>query len=108
MDIALADVSKLLIAPHHGRDSGGDREYLRILRPKLTLFGCAPSEHLAYDAWSNRSLAKITNKQAGNVVVDMSEDRPWVYVQDREFAAANNSDSFYSPRHDAYCWGCVI
>jgi hypothetical protein len=47
----LADIQdvELLIAPHHGRDSGRDRTFLNFVRPKLTLFGTAPSEHLERD-----------------------------------------------------------
>src|SRR5262249_40608013 len=46
----------VLIAPHHGRDSGRGYEFLDMVNPKLTLFGNAPSEHLAYDAWNSRDL----------------------------------------------------
>ena len=49
----VADVD-LLIAPHHGRDSGRSYEFLDVLRPTLTFFGNARSEHLAYSAWRNR------------------------------------------------------
>ena len=38
----------LLIAPHHGRKTGGNDEYLDVLKPKLTLFGNAKSEYLDY------------------------------------------------------------
>ena len=36
----------VLIAPHHGRDSGRDYEFLKVVKPRVTLFGNAPSEHL--------------------------------------------------------------
>ena len=51
----------LLIAPHHGRDSDRSYKFLDVLKPKLTFFGNARSEHLAYSAWSNRGLPIVTN-----------------------------------------------
>lgn len=51
----------LLIAPHHGRDSDRSYEFLDVLKPTLTFFGNAPSEHLAYSKWRNRGLSFITN-----------------------------------------------
>lgn len=61
-DVANVDI---LIAPHHGRHSDRDWEFLDVVNPGLTLFGNAPSEHLAYDAWSNRGLPFMTNNQGG-------------------------------------------
>ena len=53
-----------LLAPHHGRDSGRDRSFLSHLNPRFSLLGCAPSEHLAYDAWRNRDLTYYTKINA--------------------------------------------
>ena len=44
----------LLIAPQHGRKSGRSYDFLDYVNPKLTLFGYAPAEHLAYGAWNYR------------------------------------------------------
>lgn len=76
----------VLIAPHHGRDSNRIFEFLDILKPKLTLFGVAPSEHLAYEPWNNRNLLKITNNQAGNVVLDITDRGIEIFLQNRSFA----------------------
>ena len=76
----------LLIAPHHGRKSGGNDKYLDVLKPKLTLFGNAPSEDLDYASCSNRKLCHITNNQAGNVVVEISSSGMKVYVSNESFA----------------------
>ena len=65
-DISNIDV---LIAPHHGRDSGKDFAFLDIMKPEITLFGNAKSKDLAYDAWNNRGLVHITNNQAGNILL---------------------------------------
>jgi beta-lactamase superfamily II metal-dependent hydrolase len=78
----------LLIAPHHGRKSGRDYAFLDTLRPKLTLFGCAPSDALAYDAWRNRGLPIITNNQAGCVTVEISDSSMEVYVENHKYAEA--------------------
>lgn len=76
----------LLIAPHHGRKSGRSYDFLNHVNPKLTLFGCAPSEHLAYDAWNYRDLAHITNNQCGCVVAE-GTTRMDIYVENDTFAA---------------------
>lgn len=81
----VADCS-VLIAPHHGRASDRSYEFLDTLRPKLTLFGCAPSKDLAYDAWNRRGLFHITNNQAGNMILDAVSAGVDVYVENREFA----------------------
>ena len=54
----------LLIAPHHGRKSGRNYKFLDTVNPKMTFFGNARSEHLAYSAWNYRKLEKITNNEA--------------------------------------------
>jgi len=80
----------LLIAPHHGRDSGRSWDFLDVLKPRLTLFGVAKSEHLAYDAWNRRNLDKITNNQAGNVVLDVWGNQMHVYVENETYAESRN------------------
>ena len=62
------------------------------VRPQLSLFGCAPSEHLAYDAWNYRDLRKITNNQAGNVVMEIGEKFIDVFVQNSTFAEKAGGD----------------
>lgn len=78
----------VLLAPHHGRDSKRDYEFLSHIKPKFTLFGLAPSEHLAYPAWNNRELPFITSNQAGNVVLEIFPGHIEVYVENERFAAA--------------------
>jgi len=76
----------VLIAPHHGRASDRCYDFLDTLNPKLSLFGCADSEDLAYDAWKRRGLPYITNNQAGNVILDAVSSGIDVYVENRAFA----------------------
>jgi len=92
----------ILIAPHHGRDSDRDWEFLDVLNPALTLFGNANSGHLAYAAWSNRGLPIMTNNQAGNVIIDVDSDPMDVYVTCENFAKSRNPYSFYSDAFKAY------
>jgi beta-lactamase superfamily II metal-dependent hydrolase len=82
----------VMIAPHHGRHSDREFEFLDTIRPKLTLFGCAPSEHLAYSAWSGRGLDYITSNQAGNVVLEIVDGAIDVYVENETFARAKGAD----------------
>ena len=75
----------ILFAPHHGRDSGRDYKFLDILKPKLTLFGNASSEHLAYSQYRK---TRITNNQAGHIILDINPKRSKVYVKNQEFASS--------------------
>ena len=76
----------VLIAPHHGRDSDRSHDFLETLKPGLTLFGCADSEHLAYEEYTRRNLMKITNNQAGNVVMEPQANGIDIYVENKKFA----------------------
>lgn len=86
----------LLLAPHHGRKSGGNSDYLDVLKPKLTIFGNAKSEYLDYGAWNSRNLDHITNNQANCVIVNTDGDRGMdVYVTYEVFAKKRNPYTFY-------------
>lgn len=73
----------VLFAPHHGRDSGRNYDFLKILNPKVTLFGNASSAHLAYNCYKP---TRITNNQAGFVIIDIKEHEMVFYVKNYEFA----------------------
>lgn len=72
---------------------------LDVLNPKLTLFGCANSEHLAYDDWNTRNLLHITNNQAGNILLNAINEGIEVYVENlsfaRRFEGFDNSKTLY-------------
>lgn len=94
------DVSDIdiLFAPHHGRDSKRNYDFLNVLDPKVTLFGNASSEHLAYSKYSG---IKITNNQAGYVILETSTDYLNIYVKNFEFARDFRSKYDLSlPRYD--------
>lgn len=97
----------LMIAPHHGRDSGRDRTFLDVVRPKFTLFGVAPSQDLAYDAWRNRNLSYITNNQAGTIVIEAKGSRMEVFVSKEPFARKRNPDTYYSTDYGAWHLGYI-
>lgn len=80
-----AEVSNVdvLFAPHHGRDSARNYDFLDVLTPTVTLFGNASSEHLAYECYPE---TRITNNQAGFVIMDVTLDRIEFLVKHREFA----------------------
>lgn len=77
---------EVMIAPHHGRDSNRDWTFLDIVEPQLSVLGCASSKHLAYEAWNNRNLAKITQNQAGNIAIYPSTGKLDIYVENKNFA----------------------
>ena len=102
------DVSNvaLLIAPHHGRKSGRSYEFLDYVRPRLTLFGCAPSEHLAYDAWNYRNLPHIANNQCGCIVAEGQRQMD-IYVENDTFAAKSGGNTAYTNKQGFYFLGTV-
>ena len=96
----------VLFAPHHGRDSSRSYEFLKTLKPRLTLFGNASSEHLAYSSYPE---IRITNNQAGFIILETSPDSIKVYVKNQEFARDFRSnpkrgwgDPVYHEEHNAY------
>jgi len=76
----------ILIAPHHGRDSGRSYEFLDTVNPKLTIFGNASSDHLAYKPWHDRGLPILTNNQGGYIILDITKDSLAVYVKNEKYA----------------------
>ncbi len=105
-DVAGVDV---LIAPHHGRDSDRDHSFLDVVKPRLTLFGNAPSEHLAYDEWNSRDLLFVTNNQAGTVIMEVVDDHLDVYVRHEPFARSfveeRDYDTYYDERNRGWFIG---
>lgn len=97
----------LLIAPHHGRKSGRDYSFLDVVRPKLTLFGCAPSDDLAYDAWRRRGLQVYTNNQAGSVTAECADGEMQIYVENNKFAEAAGADTSVTNRMGYYFMGTL-
>lgn len=95
-----AEVSDIdvLIAPHHGRQSGGNKEYLDVLNPKLTLLGNAESESLDYNAWNRRGLYHITNNQAGCVMLEVTDCGIEIYVTNKKFAQNENPNTWYNSK----------
>jgi competence protein ComEC len=99
---ALVTNIDVLIAPHHGRSSDRSYDFLDVLNPALTLFGNAPSEHLAYAAFQSRKLPIITNNQAGCIMLDI-DDTINVYVTNKKFAQSRAASyTFASPLHLNY------
>jgi competence protein ComEC len=76
----------ILIAPHHGRDSGRDYTFLKTVMPKLTIFGNASSDHLAYKPWHDRGLTILTNNQAGYIILDIGSAGLDVYAKNETYA----------------------
>jgi competence protein ComEC len=80
---SLVENVDVLLAPHHGRDSDRSYEFLKVLNPKITLFGNASHQHLAYGCYKP---IRITNNQAGYVIMDVSENAIAFYVKHYDFA----------------------
>ena len=97
----------LLIASHHGRKSNRSYEFLDYVKPKLTLFGCAPSEFLAYNAWNYRKLPHITNNQCGCIVAQ-GKSAMNVYVENETFAAKSGGNTQYTNSQGFYFLSSVV
>ncbi len=97
----------VLIAPHHGRDSDRSFDFLDVLSPKLTLFGCARSEHLAYEAWNSRNLAHITNNQAGNILLNATNVGIEVYIENVNYAQTCNGFDYTKTLYGCFYIGLV-
>ncbi len=82
----------VMIAPHHGRHSDRSFDFLDLIEPKFTLFGNAPSEHLAYDEWNKRGLPFITSNQAGNIVLENEAGVIKVFIENASFAETSGKD----------------
>ena len=94
----------ILFAPHHGRDSKRNFDFLKSLTPTITLFGNANSNHLAYTKYPG---TRITNNQAGYIILDISNQNIQLYVKNAEFAkdfAAKRDWGIprYNATHKAY------
>ncbi len=92
----------LLIAPHHGRKSDRDYSFLDVINPKMTFFGNAPAEDLAYSAWNYRNLPYITNNQANCMVVDMNDINMPIYVTNKKFAEQENLLTIFNDKFKAW------
>ena len=99
-DVTDVDV---LVAPHHGRKTGGNDENLYVLNPKLTLFGNAQSQYLDYDSWNRRNLDHITNNEANCIILNMAgENGIDVYVTYETFARRRNEETFFSNEYNGW------
>jgi beta-lactamase superfamily II metal-dependent hydrolase len=97
----------ILIAPHHGRDSGCDFSFLDLLKPKLTLFGNASSEHLAYDVWNSKNLEHITNNEAGAIILDITNESIDIFVTNEKYANDENKDTYFDSRIQGFYIGSI-
>lgn len=107
------DVSSLdvLIAPHHGRDSGRSYEFLDTVQPRLTIFGNASSDHLAYKPWHNRQLPILTNNQAGYIILDIANSGLDIWIKNQKYAEnftkENGWSTHKSDERDAWYLGTL-
>lgn len=91
----------ILIAPHHGRDSDRSYEFLDVLKPKITFFGNAKHQHLAYDAWTNRSLEKFTNNQGNCLIAKFLDKSTEIRCTYKKFAEKYCEENGYETSFDS-------
>lgn len=90
----------LLLAPHHGRDSKRSYDFLEVIKPKMTFFGIAKSNHMNYSAWSSRSLPVITNNQGNCLIAKFMENGTEIRCSYKKFADAYCSANNYNTNFD--------
>lgn len=90
----------ILLAPHHGRDSKRSYEFLDVLNPKITFFGNAKSQHLAYDKWNSRGLEKFTNNQGNCLIAKFNEEGTQIRCTYKTFAKTYCEVNGYSTSYD--------
>jgi beta-lactamase superfamily II metal-dependent hydrolase len=83
---SLVKNAAVLFAPHHGRDSSRDWEFLDIVNPRVSFLGNAKSQHLGYKAWQNRGLNYFTNNQCGNIRIDFEEKEVIISIENYDYA----------------------
>jgi beta-lactamase superfamily II metal-dependent hydrolase len=83
---SLVKDAAVLFAPHHGRDSNRDWDFLDIVNPRASFLGNAKSQHLGYKAWQNRDLTYFTNNQCGNVRIDFKDKKVVVSIENYDYA----------------------
>jgi len=96
----------VLFAPHHGRKANQDFSYLDIVNPRVSFFGCASSEHLAYAAWQSRNLLYFTNNQCGNVHVYPEDVKVDIFIENEEYARDYTNGNTY--QKDNYWFLCNV
>jgi competence protein ComEC len=93
----------ILFAPHHGRKSDRDYSFLDVVKPRVTFFGNANSDHLAYSAWSNRGLLYFTANQCGNVRLSPGILNIDIFIENESFARAyTEKNNFKTYSEDGY------
>lgn len=77
----------VLFAPHHGRNSDRNFDFLDIVRPNVTILGNAESKYLAHDMYKNKSGYVFTNNQAGNFKFEINAYKELeIYFSNEKFA----------------------
>jgi beta-lactamase superfamily II metal-dependent hydrolase len=102
----LVSDAAVLFAPHHGRKKDQDFSYLKVVKPRITFFGCAPSVNLAYSAWGNRKLLYFTNNQCGNAHIYPEGKLVKVFIENPRFAKGHTRDGSY--QRDGYWYLCTV
>lgn len=91
----------VLLAPHHGRDSKRSYDFLDTLNPKITFFGNAKSEHLAYKAWTDRGLEKFTNNQGNCLIAKFLDTGTQIRCTYKKFAETYCEANGYNTSYDS-------
>lgn len=91
----------ILIAPHHGRTSKRSYEFLDTLKPKITFFGIAKSNHLGYSSWTSRNLQVFSNNQGNCLIAKFLEGKTEIRCTNETFADAFCKENGYSSNYDS-------
>lgn len=81
------------------------------MNPRLTFFGNAKSEHLAYDKWNSKNLLKITNNQGNCLIAKLNDSSIDIFYTYKKFAETfckhNWYETHYNSNLNAYFLGTL-
>lgn len=102
-DMDMPDID-ILIAPHHGRDSGKvPKSWLDEMTPQIIIIGEAQSGHLNYyEGWDT-----ITQNSAGDIIFDCESGKVHIYVSKDNYSVDFLNNENKSNRDDGYYLGTL-
>jgi len=98
----------VFFAPHHGRKSDRNFDFLDIVKPRITILGNAESEYLAYDQYRDKSVNVFTNNQAGNFKFEIKDNKLEISFSNKNFAESfcKENDLVCTTKNDEM-WYCI-
>jgi len=94
----------ILIAPHHGRDSGKiPKSWLDKMTPQIIIIGEAKSEDLNYyQGWNT-----LTQNSAGDIIFECEVNKVHIFVSSKNYSVDFLDNEWKNDRNDGYYIGTL-